>query len=97
MDHPIVQELDRQMRERITKELEEKLKTKFIWERWHILSILIALSLICAIFRAELMYVSAFLIVSLVIDTFLSKESTSTTKPRSVAQITGITDVDGEE
>jgi hypothetical protein len=95
-EHPIVAELDRQMRDRILKEVKEKEKTRFVWEKWHVVSVLIGVSLVCSVFYAQIMALSAFLIAYLCLDTFLEFKSKYGAKPSVNKEDIGLVDV-GED
>lgn len=88
--HPIISQYEQHLQEKAKVEAKREVKERFTPERWHVVSILIALSLISAIFRAQLMALSFFLVLYLGFDTYLAN------KIKSMPSARGTLDKDEE-
>ena len=96
IEPPIVQTYERQMRDKIKKETKKELQESFVVERWHAISILIALSLVCSIFYSQILYGCGLLVVALIIEPLLNREPKEHSKSEEKGENIGIVDV-GEE
>jgi hypothetical protein len=75
--HPIVKQYEQHLQEKAKTQATKELKERFVLERWHMVSFLIALSLISSIFRAQILALSFVLVLALCYDSFLTNKSKS--------------------